>query len=62
MCWSDLRFISLGSTSWIDVCQNNGSLLATAGVDNNVKIFDKRVSKVVHTFDDIHTRNIFLFI
>ena len=36
-------------------------MLAVGGQDKNVKIFDKRESKIVHTFDDIHTRNIFLF-
>ena len=36
-------------------------MLAAGGSDKNVKIFDKRVSKIVQTFDGIHTRNIFLF-
>ena len=36
-------------------------MLAAGGWDENVKIFDKRESKIVQTFDDIHTGNIFLF-
>ena len=36
-------------------------MLAAGGRDNYVKTFDKRESKIVHTFDGIHTRNIFLF-
>ena len=48
-------------TQWIDVCQSNGNMLVTGGRDENVKIFDKRESKIVQTFDGIHTRNIFLF-
>ena len=42
------------TTYWIDACQNDGNLLATCGYDCNVKIFDKRVSKIINTFDDIH--------
>ena len=36
-------------------------MLAAGGKDTNVKIFDKRMSRVVKIFDDIHTSNIFLF-
>ena len=36
-------------------------MLATSGKDKNVKLFDKRESKIVQTFDGIHTGNIFLF-
>ena len=46
-------------TFWIDVCQSDGNLLASGGYDLNVKIFDKRESKIVQTFDDIHDGNIF---
>ena len=48
-------------TLWIDVCQSNGNILVTGGMDENVKIFDKRESKIVQTFDGIHTSNISLF-
>ena len=37
-------------------------MLAAAGTDGNVKIFDKRVSKIVQTFDGIHMGNIFCLI
>ena len=36
-------------------------MLATGGEGNYVKIFDKRKSKIVQTFDGIHTGTIFLF-
>ena len=36
-------------------------MLATGGKDEKVKIFDKRESKIVHTFAGNHTSNVFLF-
>ncbi len=39
---------------WIDVCQSNGNLLASGGGDGITKIFDKRESKIVKTFEDVH--------
>lgn len=48
----------IGYTFWIDACQS-GNLLASTGSDCNVKIFDKRESKVIQTFTDIHNSNIF---
>ena len=36
-------------------------MLAAGSTDKNVKIFDKRESKIVQTFDGIHTGNIVLF-
>ena len=36
-------------------------MLASGGFDGKVKIFDKRQSKIVQTFDDIRKSNIFLF-
>ena len=36
--------------------------MASGGYDKNVKIFDKRASKIVQTLDGIHKRNIFLFV
>ena len=41
-------------TYWIDVCQSDGNLLASGGEDRNIKICDKRESKIVRTFDKIH--------
>ena len=52
----------LDDTFWIDVCQSNGNLLAASGKDEKVKIFDKRESKIVQTFDGIHICNIFCLI
>ena len=51
----------IGVTCWIDVCPENGNLLASGGEDNNVKIFDKRESKIVRTFDGIHTGSILFY-
>ena len=45
---------------WIDACQTNGNLLASGGTDQDVKIFDKRESEIVQTFDDIHNGNIWI--
>ncbi len=43
------------TTYWIDVCQSNGNLLASGGDDKVIKIFDKRESKVVKTFEGMHS-------
>ena len=49
-------------TYWIDVCQNDGNLLVSSGWDKNIKIFDKRESKIIKTFDDVHSsKNLVLF-
>ena len=48
-------------TFWIDVCQSNGHLLAAGGWGRHVKIFDKRESKIVQTFDLIHKGKIYIF-
>ncbi len=47
--------LELDRTNWIDICQSNGNLLASGGQDKAIKIFDKRESKIVETFDDIHS-------
>ena len=53
----NIESVILEWTHWIDVCQNDGNLLASGGNDNNIKIFDKRESKIIKTFDDIHSGN-----
>ena len=57
----DWAFTSLGVTYWIDVCQSDGNMLASGDSNKQLKIFDKRKSKIVQTFDGIHTGN-FCFI
>ena len=55
----NVYFWAVSATSWIDVCQSNGNLVASGGNDQLVKIFDKRESKIVRTFGGIHESNIF---
>ena len=45
---------------WYLPCRSN--LLASGGYDKNIKIYDRRVSKIVKTIDDIHSGNICLAI
>ena len=42
-------------TCWIDLCPSNENLLASAGYDKNIKIYDRLVEKIVKTYDKIHT-------
>ena len=51
----------LEHTYWIDVCHSNGNLLVSGGQDKDVKVFDKRESRIVQTIGDIHARNNLLF-
>ena len=44
----------LDHTYWIDVCQTDKNLLATAGDSPKIGIFDQRCLKFVKTFDMIH--------
>lgn len=47
--------------TWIDVSQNNGNLLASSDYEKIIKIFDKRESKIVKTFEGIHSSIFLLF-
>lgn len=42
-----------GGTYSIDVCPTDNNLLAAAGADKNVKIVDRRESKIVKTIDTL---------
>ena len=42
-------------TFWIDTCQGSENLLAAAGQESSIKIFDRRESKLVKTFENFHT-------
>ena len=41
-------------TLWIDVCPSNQNLLATAGSDKKIKIYDRREAKIVKIIDPTH--------
>jgi hypothetical protein len=41
-------------TYWIDVCQSNANLLASGGNEKAIKIFDKRESKIIKTFEYVY--------
>ena len=41
-------------TYWIDVCPNDGNLLASGGIERSLKIFDKRESKITKNFEGVH--------
>ena len=50
----------LGTTFWIDVCPKDANLLASGGSDKSIKIFDRRVSKVTKTLDNVHSSKLLL--
>ena len=54
---NDFLFI-VYTTYWIDVCPTDSNLLVSGGTDKNIKIYDRRESKIVKTIDDIHSRKI----
>lgn len=45
----------------MDVSPSNGNLLALAGLDKTIKIFDKRKGKIAKTFEYIHSGKILRF-
>ena len=57
----ELDLLTIGKTRWINVCPINGNMMASGGFDQNIKIFDKRESKIVKTFDKIHKGDIFFY-
>lgn len=44
-------------TFWIDCCPTNGNLLAACGRDLDIKIYDRRESKIVKTFAELYRSN-----
>lgn len=49
--------IGLDLTTWIDVHPSDGNIS-----DKNVKIYDRRESRVVKTFDEVHSsKTLFAF-
>ena len=47
---------------WIDVCQNDGNLLVSGGWSGTINIFDKRESKIIKTFNGVHSGKKFEFV
>ena len=45
-------------TLWIDVCPNDGNLLAATGAGKIIQIYDKRALKLIKTFEKEHLGNI----
>ena len=45
----------LDNANWIDVCPIDGNLLATGGTSRLINIFDKRASKLVNIFYNVHS-------
>lgn len=43
----------IGWIFWIDVCPVDGNLLVSGG-NTDVKVYDRRVSKIVRTFEKVH--------
>ena len=58
-CAYPLTFVTIGNTHSIDVCPSNGNLLA-ASTQKDIKIFDKRGSTIVKTFDNVHLSKLLL--
>lgn len=53
--YSLLSSLGIERILWIDVCPENGSLVAAGGEGNSIYVYDRRESKVVKTFSSIHT-------
>ena len=46
---------------WIDCNPTNGNLLASCGSGQNIKIFDRRESRIVKVFGDLHEGKYYQF-
>ena len=55
-----IKLYSIGLHFWIDVCPTDANLLAVGGPDGSIKIFDRRESNIVKTFQLINARKICL--
>lgn len=56
------KYIPIEYACWIDICPTNSNLLAAAGTDRNIKIFDRREAKIVKIIDPNHSDNISVLI
>ena len=54
------ELLSIVQTHWIDVCPTDTNLLASGGQDKQIKIYDRRTSKIVKKFDGMYTGEICL--
>lgn len=52
-----MELSSLDWVNWIDVCPNNGNLLASVGNSQRIKIYDRRSSKIAIRLDNAHLGN-----
>lgn len=49
--------VNLDRTNWIDVCPNDGNLLAFGGSDKSVKIYDRRKAKIAKVISRADSHN-----
>ena len=52
----------IGVIYGFDVCPTDANLLTSGGYDKKIKIYDRRESKIIKTFEGIHSGNIWLII
>ena len=55
-----IKLRSIAITLWIDVCPTDANLLVSGGTDCDIKIYDRRESKIVKIFAGIHSGKICL--
>ena len=56
--WCIWQLLFIAFAHWIDVCPNNENLLAAGGTSESIKIFDKRESKIIKTYENTHSGQI----